>query len=213
MAYIQYIQSFDSKDKFTPGSWGAAVFDAVEDGRLTPESGMQLLNAYLVAGMDTTVNAISAYIRFLAEDPELWAALKADPSLVASGFEETLRLESPAQGFFRNTTRDVDVDGVLVPAGSRVLLSFGAANRDERHYPDPDRFDVRRNPVDHLAFGYAVHGCAGQGLARIEAQALIGSLLRRVDRIELAGEAVQHEHPVVRGLGSLPVTVVPAREG
>jgi cytochrome P450 len=212
MDYQQYMRSFTDRSQFTPGSWGAAVFDAVDDGRVAHEVAVQLLNAYLVAGMDTTVNALSAYIRFLAEDPELWAGLKADPGLVASGFEETLRLESPVQAFFRNTTRDVDVDGTVVPAGSRVLLSFGSANRDERHYPDPERFDVRRNPLDHLAFGYAVHGCAGQGLARIEAQALISALLRRVDRLELAGEPVLHEHPVVRGLEQLPVVVVPAQE-
>lgn len=104
------------------------------------------------------------------------------------------------------------MDGTTIPAGSRVLINDGAANRDERHYPDPDRFDVRRNPVDHLAFGFAVHGCAGQGLARIEAQGLIGSLLRRVDRLELTGEPVLAEHPVRRGLEHLPVTVVPTGE-
>jgi cytochrome P450 len=212
LEYQQYMRSFNDRSKVAPGSWGAAVWDAVDDGRIDSESAGQLMQAFLVAGMDTTINALSAYIRFLAEDADLFATLKADPSLIGSGFEETLRLESPAQAFFRNTTRDVDVDGVIVPAGSRVMLSFASANRDERHYPDPDRFDVRRNPVDHLAFGYAVHGCAGQGLARIEARALISSLLRRVDRLELAGEPVLHEHPVIRGLEHLPVSVVAAQE-
>ena len=213
MGYFEYMMSFNDRSKLAPGSWGGAVWEAADAGRIAPESVVPLLMGYLVAGMDTTVNALSAYIRFLAEDPDLFATVKAAPGLIAGGFEETLRLESPAQGFFRNTTRDADVDGTVIPAGSRVLLSYAAANRDERHYPDPDRFDIRRNPVDHLAFGYAVHGCAGQGLARIEAQALIGSLLRRVDRLELAGPPVLHEHPVVRGLGHLPVSVVAAQEG
>ena len=123
------------------------------------------------------------------------------------------RAQSPAQNVTRLTTRDVDVDGVIIPAGSRVVISFASANRDERHYPDPDRFDLQRNPLDHLAFGYATHGCAGQGLARIEAHALISSLLRRVNRIELAGEPVRHLNPIIRGLEHLPVSVVPAREG
>jgi cytochrome P450 len=213
MAYLEYMFSFSDRTKLTPGSWGAAIWEAVDEGRLPAESAVPLINAYLVAGMDTTVHGLGAYVRFLAEDPQLWAALKADPSRIAAGFEETLRLESPVQGFFRNTTRDVDVDGVLVPAGSRVLLSFASANRDERHYPDPDRFDLARNPVDHLAFGYATHGCAGQGLARMEARALVESLLRRVDRLEPAGEPVQHENPIARGLAHLPVTVVAAGEG
>jgi len=213
MDYLGYMQSVSDPSVLAPGSWGAAVFDAVDAGRIPAETAGPLLTAYLVAGMDTTVAAIAAYTRHLAEDPELFATLKADPSLIASGFEEALRIESPVLGFFRNTTRDVDVSGVVVPAGSRVLLSNASANRDERHYADPDRFDVRRNPLDHLAFGYATHGCAGQGLARIEAQSLIGSLLRRVDRIELAGDPGRHEHPVVRGLESLPLTVVPAGQG
>jgi cytochrome P450 len=209
MDYMGYMQSVSERSVLAPGSWGAAVWEAVDAGRIPAETAGPLLTAYLVAGMDTTVAAIASYVRFLAEDPELFALLKADPALIGGGFEEALRIESPVQGFFRNTTRDVDIDGVVVPAGSRVLLSNGSADRDERHYPDPDRFDVHRNPVDHLAFGYATHGCAGQGLARIEARALIESLLRRVDRIEPAGEPVRHEHPVVRGLERLPVTVVP----
>jgi cytochrome P450 len=211
--YMQYMASVSNRSVLAPGSWGAAVFQAVDDGRIAEETAGPLLTAYLVAGMDTTVAAIAAYVRFLAEDPKLFATLKEDPSLVGSGFEETLRIESPVQGFFRNTTRAVDLEGTVIPAGSRVLLSNGSANRDERHYADPDVFDVHRNPVDHLAFGYATHGCAGQGLARIEARAIIESLLRRVDRIELAGEPVRHEHPVVRGLESVPVTVVPTAAG
>jgi cytochrome P450 len=125
-----------------------------------------------------------------------------------------LRKEEPrVRGIItRLTIRDVDVSGTLVPAGTRVRLSFASANRDKRHYPDPDRFDLRRNPVDHLGFGYGVHGCAGQGLARIEAQALIGSLLRRAEHLELTGELVRHRHPVIRGLEHLPVSVVPAGE-
>ncbi|MFY9778452.1 MAG: cytochrome P450 [Trebonia sp.] len=140
------------------------------------------------------------------------ANAQGDPGLIGGAFEENLRLESPVQGFTRLTTRDVELDGTLIPADTQVLLSYASANRDERHYPDPDRYDIRRNPVDHLAFGYATHGCAGQGLARIEAQALIGSLLRRVESIELAGEPVRHSHPMIRGLEALPVSVVPERE-
>lgn len=211
MAYFEFMKAVTNRQTLTPGSWGAAILDAVDAGRIAPESALPLVSAYLIAGMDTTVHALGNYLRVLAENPDIWAALKADPALVAPGFEENLRLESPAQAFFRLTTRDVEVDGVHVPAGTRVLLSFGSANRDERHYPDPDRFDLTRNPVDHLAFGYATHGCAGQGLARIEAQAVIGAMLRRVDRLELASDPVRHPHPITRGLAHLPLTVVPAR--
>lgn len=212
MAYVEFMAASTSRDKLTSGSWGAAILDAVDEGRLAAESAVPLMAAYLIAAMDTTVHSLGNFIRLLAADPQLWRTLKADPGLIGGAFEENLRLESPVQGFTRLTTRDVEIDGTLIPAGTRVLLSYASANRDERHYPDPDRYDIRRNPVDHLAFGYATHGCAGQGLARIEAQALIGSLLRRVESIELAGEPVRHPHPMIRGLEALPVSVVPERE-
>ena len=212
MAYQAYIEAMTSRENLAPGSWGAAILDAVDAGRLAPDAAVPLMSAYLIASMDTTVHSLGNYLRLLAEDPEFWQLLKSDPSLIRSGFEENLRLESPAQNFTRLTTRDVDLDDVLIPAGSRVVVSFGSANRDERHYPDPDRFDLHRSPVDHLAFGHAIHGCAGQGLARMEAQALIGSLLRRVDHIALAGEPVRHLNPAIRGLAQLAVTVVPAAE-
>uniref|UniRef100_UPI0031DD73EC cytochrome P450 n=1 Tax=Streptomyces hawaiiensis TaxID=67305 RepID=UPI0031DD73EC len=212
MAYVEYMTAMTSRDKLAAGSWGAAILDAVDDGRLAPESAMPLMAAYLIASMDTTVHSLGNYLRLLTENPDLWQRLKADPGLIGSGFEENLRLDSPVQSLTRVTTKDADVDGTVIPAGSRVVLCFGSANRDERKYSDPDRFDLDRNPVDHLAFGYATHGCAGQGLARLEAQALIGSLLRRVERIEPAGEPVRHLNPVIRGLAHLPVTVVPAGE-
>ncbi|MDQ0382871.1 cytochrome P450 [Amycolatopsis thermophila] len=211
-AYLEFMSAMTDRAKLAPGSWGAAILDAVDEGRLAPGSAVPLMTAYLVASMDTTVHSLGNFLRLLAENQDLWQALKADPGLVGPAFEENLRLDSPAQGFTRVTTREVDVDGVVIPEGSRVLVSFASANRDERHYPDPDRFDVHRNPVDHLAFGYGVHGCAGQGLARIEARALVGSLLRRAERIEPAGEPTRHLNPAVRGLGHLPLTLVPAKE-
>jgi cytochrome P450 len=99
----------------------------------------------------------------------------------------------------RQTTCEAAVDGSSIPAGARVMLHFGAANRDGRHYPQPDVLDPRRNPVDHLAFGYARHSCAGQSLARLEAAAVIAALLPRVSRLKLAGQPRQHYNPVVRG--------------
>jgi hypothetical protein len=97
-SYFAYMMSFTDRSKLAPGSWGAAIWDAVDDGRIAPESATILLNAYLVAAMDTTVYALGSYLRFLAGDPQRWAALKADPGLIGSGFEETLRAESPVQG-------------------------------------------------------------------------------------------------------------------
>lgn len=199
---------FSSADRgFTPGSWGAALFEGVAEGRVDGKDAILLISAYLVAGMDTTANSVASMLAFFATTPGLWDALRADPELAPSVFEETLRMESPVQAFFRVTRREVDLEGVVIPQGARVLLHFGSGNRDERHYPDADRFVAERNPLDHLGFGYGVHGCAGQGLARMEARCLIASLLERVESFSLAGEPVRHYNPVIRGLQSLPLSV------
>lgn len=208
MAYQGFMSSFNSAASLTPGSWGADVFAAADAGRIGHDDAGRLLMAYLVAGMDTTANGLTAMLELFATQPTVWEHLKANPDSAGAIFEETLRMESPVQGFFRIATRDVAFDDVIVPAGGRVLLHFGSANRDNRKYADPDTFVLERNPLDHLAFGYGVHACAGQGLARMEARALVDALLDRVDRFELVGAAVRHENSVVRGLESLPVRVV-----
>ena len=211
-AYDKWMRSVSDRQHLRPGSWGAAILDAVDEGRLARESAFPLMSAFLVAGMDTTVNAIGSMLWAFAERPDVWAQLGENPALVGAAFEETLRLESPVQAFFRVTTRDVEIDGTILPAQSRVLLHFGAANRDERHYSDPDRFDLQRNALDHMAFGYGNHGCAGQGLARMEAREIVGALLDRVESFELAGEPRRHYNPVVRGLEELPLSVRTGRE-
>ncbi|WP_113699227.1 cytochrome P450 [Nonomuraea lactucae] len=207
VAFLDWIAEVGTRDRLRPGSWGAAVLDAVDEGRLPAEKAFPLMRAFLVAGMDTTVNGIASMLRVFAERPDVWEEVRNDPKLAGAAFEEALRLESPVQGFFRETTCDVEIDGTTVPAGSRVCLHFGAANRDERHFVDPDRFDLHRGSLDHLAFGNGVHGCAGQGLARLEARAIVLALTERVTTFELAGSPVRHYNPVIRGLQELPIAV------
>lgn len=186
------------------GSMGRAVFTAAEQGRIAPESCVPLLSAYTAAGLDTTITTIANAVHLLATHQDQWDLVRADPGLVPSALNEVLRHDAPVQGFGRRVTADVEIDGTAIAAGSQVLLLYGSGNRDERHYADPDRFDVTRNPVDHLSFGYGTHSCAGQALARIEAQSVIAALAGRVRRFHL-GEPVRHLNNVVRGLGRLPV--------
>ena len=206
-SYHEFMAEMTDRSKLVPGGWGETVMDAVDDGRLTMLGAIKTMSAYMTAGMDTTVNAISALLRLFADQPEVWTALRADPALAGPIFEEILRLECPVQGFFRVTTRDLTVGGVAIPAGARVLLHWAAANRDPNHYRNPATFEISRNPLDHLAFGYGVHGCAGQGLARMEVVTLVEALLDRVERFELAGPVVQGGNPVVRSLDSVPLNV------
>ncbi len=125
-------------------------------------------------------------------------------------FNEALRLESPISGFTRLTTRPAEIDGVEIPAGERVLVSFASANRDERRWDDPEAFDICRNSAGHVGFGYGEHACVGMGLARLEGAAVLGALVERVARFELTAAPVRKLNNLIRSFASLPVTLHPA---
>ncbi|MFB6720685.1 cytochrome P450 [Kribbella sp. NPDC056345] len=161
---------------------------------------------YIAPSLDTTIHAISSMIHLLAANPDQWKLLRNDRTLVPHAINEVLRLESPIQRFSRLSTTDVTIEGHIVPAGSRVVLLYGSANRDERKYPEPDRFDVARRPSDHLAFGRGEHACAGMNLARLEMTAVLDALLDRVTG--LASVEVEWEvNNTLRGLRKLVVRV------
>jgi cytochrome P450 len=157
--------------------------------------------------VDTTVYALGNAVWCLAEHPEQYAALRADSARYRSAFEEVLRFEAPVQTFFRTTTRAVEVDGVRLGSGEKVLLFLGAANRDHRHVAEPDRFDVDRAPAAHVGFGFGIHACVGMALARLEGEAVLAALARRVTAVELAGPPVRRLNNTLRGLRSLPVAL------
>jgi cytochrome P450 len=186
------------------GSMGRAVFDAADRGEIPHENAPMIIHQYVAAGLDSTVTALSHALALLGSHPDQFELLRQDPSLIPSAFNEVLRYEAPLHSFGRITTQDVEVDGTLIPAGSQVAVLFPSGNRDWRHYEDPDTFDVRRNPADHLSFGYGPHGCAGQGLARLDAHAMLGALVRRVRRFTV-GEPVRQLSNSTRGLSALPV--------
>ncbi|GAA1908492.1 cytochrome P450 [Streptantibioticus ferralitis] len=193
--------------ELAPGSMGRAIFEAADAGIIDHASCAPLLSAYTTAGIDTTVHALSHAVLMFAENPDQWDLVRDGDVDVLDAFDEVLRHDSPVQAFTRVTTTSVDFEDVTVPAGERVVLLFGSGNRDERHYTDPDRFDVTRKPSDHLSFGRGVHSCAGQGLARMEASAVLSALARRVRRWHV-GAPVRHVNNVLRGLASLPVEQV-----
>lgn len=192
-----------------PGSVGRGIFDAEARGDIPEGTAGHIIHQYLGAGVDSTVAAIGNIIALFAAHPDQLALVRKDHALVGSAFNEVLRYWSPLHAWGRRVTRDVEIDGALVLAGAQVAILFGAGNHDPRHYDDADAFLVERNPVDHLSFGYGPHGCAGQGLARLEAHAIIGSLARRVDRL-VVGEERRVPHNTVRSIDALPVLEVVA---
>jgi cytochrome P450 len=193
------------------GSMGRAVYEAADAGKIEREHAPQLLAAYTAAAMDTTVNSIGSAIWLFSQHPEQWAAVREDRSLIPSAFNEVLRFESPVHYFTRVAPAATVIDNIDIKTGDRVLVMYGSANRDERHYGDnADTFDITRDASDHLAFGYGLHGCAGQAFARMEAHALFAALADRVETFTAAGPPVRHINNTVRGLGSLPVSVIRA---
>lgn len=171
-----------------PGSVGRGIFDAMERGEIPPGSAGHIIHQYLGAGVDTTIAAIGNIVALFGRHPEQFERVRAEPTLVRAAFNEVLRYYAPVHAWGRRATAEVEIDGATIPQGAHVAILFGAGNRDERHYPDPDRFDVGRNPVDHLSFGYGPHGCAGQGLARMEAHAVIAALARHVRSFKLGDQ-------------------------
>ena len=199
-----------TRDAVRAGGWAARLWDAVDRGQLEAhEPAMQLSN-YTGPSLDTTINATSSMIWLFSQSPAQWELLRQRPDLIPNAIEEVVRIESPIQGFSRCTTEDVEVDGVMIPADSRVLVLFGSANRDERHFTDPTVFDIERaNAGDHLGLGHGSHVCPGAHLARMEMRSLLTALLPKVARFDLV-ESSPALNNTTRGLATCTVEVVPA---
>jgi len=143
----------------------------------------------LFAGHETTTGLIAGAVLHLLQDPEALRAVHEDPRLVAAAVEEAARMESPIWAMYRATTEDVELSGVRIPKGSRIQVVFLSASRDERRYPDPDRFDLRRAaPEDHLAYGKGIHFCMGAPLARLEGRVALEVLTARLRGVRLVAD-------------------------
>ena len=162
----------------------------------------------LVGGDETTRHVISGGVAALLQHPDQMARLRSDPSLLPTAIEEMLRWSTPVRNMNRTATTDVDVNGMRIREGDRVLLLYPSANRDERVFTDPHRFDVGRTPNDHVAFGaYGRHHCLGAPLARLELRIMFEELLRRLDHIELDTDHIPWRRGnFVLGPNSVPVT-------
>jgi cytochrome P450 len=190
----------------------SALLDAEIDGeRLETDEILGFCYQLIVAGNDTTTTLIGNGAVLLAEHPEQRAALAKDPSRIPSAVEEMLRYESPAQALPRRTRIDFELHGRRIPAQSRVLLVWGAANRDEREFPDPDRFDVQRSIRRHLAFGHGTHSCLGASLARLEARVAFEELLAQIPDWSLERTPGWITSRWARAHDCVPIVFEPAR--
>jgi cytochrome P450 len=200
-----WIMEHCQRSALRPGGFGDQIYQAEERGELDAHQAPLLVRSLLSAGVDTTIAAIGNTLHCLATHSEAWSRLHQTPALARHAFDEALRYDSPAPLTFRTTSVRTMIEGQVIPAGRKLLLLFGAANRDPRRWPEPDRFDIERRPTGHLAFGSGIHACVGQLLARVEAETLLEELARRVQRLELSGTPRRWLNNSVHAWGSLPL--------
>src|SRR5436190_1056352 len=183
---------------------------SADAGDITEAEAPLLVRSLLSAGIDTTVNGIGAAVYCLARFPDQLARLRQDPTLARNAFEEAIRFESPVQTFFRTTTREVEISGHRIGEGEKVLMFLGSANRDPRRWDNADRYDIGRKTSGHVGYGSGIHMCVGQLVARLEGEVMMAALARKVAAIEITGPVKRRYNNTLRGLESLPATMVPA---
>ncbi len=201
------IMAMCAREALADDGLGARVYDAVDAGDITADEAALLIRSLLSAGLDTTISAIAAALFCLARDPDAFARLRADPSLARNAFDEAIRVESPVQTFFRTTTRATEIGGVAIPPDAKVLMFLASANRDPRRWDDPDRYEVGRRSGGHVGFGSGIHRCVGEALSRLEGEAVLGALVRRVRTLRLTGEPTLRINNTIRGYATLPLAV------
>ena len=209
-AAIEWVAEACKRDNLKEGGWGMAVFEAADRGECTHEEAERLVRSFLSAGVDTTVNGIGHMVLALAGHPEEYQKLRSNPSLVRRAFEESLRWDSTVQTFFRTTTKRVEVGGAEIPEGQKVLLFLAAANRDPLHWDEPDAFRIERNTSGHVGFGFGIHQCLGQMVARLEGELIGTAIAERVASIRLTGAPVRRLNNTLPAIDSVPVEVEPA---
>jgi cytochrome P450 len=204
---IEWVERCCNRENLDPEGLGMQMFLAADRGQITQDEAKLLVGILLSAAADTTVMTLSTAMRAFSLFPDEYQKLRSDPALARSAFEESLRWDSPSRMAGRITTREVDVDGYRIPAGERCGLMFASANRDPRKWPDPDRFDMRRDLRGHIGWGYGIHACVGRVLALLEADALLGALLKHIERFEPAAEPEPWMTTIGHGPAKLPIRI------
>lgn len=204
---VAWVEGACKRNAISPGGVGELVYASVDAGEIPPEMGEVLVRLFPTAAVDTTSSTITNAIHNLATHEQQWRALAENPSLARNAFQETVRFTQAIHPLYRTTTRATELAGVRLEAGTKVMLLLGAANRDPRAFDDPDRFDIRRDASAQLGFGSGVHSCAGQTLARLEGEAVLGALARRVRELRLDGEPTRRVHNTLHTFAKLPVAV------
>jgi len=206
--FLSFLRQVVKERRGQPADDLMSTLVATQDGEdgLSDYEVMLFVQLLLVAGNETTTNLIGNAVTALLDHRDQLERVAADPSLIPGVIEETVRYDTPVQLVFRNTTRDVEIAGTPIPKGAFVAVLIGAANRDERRFPDADCFDVTRDTKGHLGFGFGAHFCLGASLARLEAKSALEALAPELPKLHETNPARTHiDSFLVRGPTQLPL--------
>ena len=181
------------------------MFDAADRGEIDMTEARNMVIDFIAPSLDTTILASTYMLWLLGKNPDAWARLRREPELTPAAVVEAVRLSSPIRGFTRYLSRDAEIGGVRMRAGDRAVLLFGAANMDERQYPEPGRFDLERPPGGNLGWGNGPHTCVGIHLAKLEMAALLRALVAQVETIEILARPTRIRNNTLQGIARLPV--------
>ena len=208
-AVVPWITEQCARPALTAAGFGASIYDAADRGEISETEAGLLVRSLLSAGVDTTVAAIGAALRYFSEYPQQWELLRERPDLIRNAFEEVCRLASPVHAFFRTANAATEVAGVAVEDGAKIMCVLGAANTDPAKWEAADRFDITRKLTGHVAFGAGIHACVGQHVARKEGEVLLRTLSKRVRRMEPLAAAAWRPGNALRTLACAPMRFVP----
>ena len=200
---LAWVDQACNRENIRRESLGGEMYAAADRGEISEQDAKLLTLTILSAGSDTTVITMANAIRAFAAFSDQYQILRSDPSLLRNAFDEALRWDSPSRLAGRIAKQDIEIDGYTIPEGTRCGLLFGAANRDPRKWQEPERFDIHRDVRGHVGWGQGIHMCVGKAMAQMEADALLGEIVRRVARIEPAGEP----EPWMTTIGHGPIKV------
>lgn len=208
-AAADYFRHLIAERKSVRGIDMVSALLAAREGedRLSEDEVLYSLVLILGGSLHTTASQLGNTFRALFAHPDQMAALEADPGLVNGAVEEGLRYDGSLQAEYRVARVDAEVNGVSIKQGQHIIVAIGAANHDPLQFPNPEKFDIRReNAGQHLTFGMGIHRCLGAQLAQSEMRVAVETLVRRLPKLRQAGSTVQHEYDRWRGLTTLPVT-------
>lgn len=203
-----FLEDKNTLNQLTEDGWARRATQIGIDGGMDPARAAELMRDYIAPSLDTTISAIGFGVNLFAKFPEQWNRLCDDRDLMKNAIEEIVRLNTPIRAFTRYVAEDTEIAGVELKKDMRVLIVFGAANRDPKRFIDPHNFDIGRKTIGHVGFGHGVHACLGMNLARLEMSCLFNALADRAKGFELAGQIVPGINSTIYSFASVPVRVI-----